>query len=115
MKRRSPKRHLAALPYGSVAGADFQDPSPKWPKLSMGILSAVSAEDDTKKTFTFANNTFSIIMDNKVNSRRFFGAGATFSPPSVYREPTFRKWLDNLTIEDYNIGIDSEDDILAEK
>ena len=71
VKRRSPKRHLAALPYGSVAGADFQDPSPKWPKLSMGILSAVSAEDDTKMmhdlTFIFCQlHNFSNPLHDRV-------------------------------------------------
>ena len=31
----------------------------------------------------------------------------------IRREPTFRKWLFNLTADDYNIGSDSEEDIAA--
>ena len=34
VKSRSVKRHLAALPYGSVEGVDFHDTLTKWPKLS---------------------------------------------------------------------------------
>ena len=105
VKSRSEKRYRAALPYGSVEGLYTQSNHlPKWPKLPRRqTLSAVVSSDDTKKTFVFDNNKVSILMNTEIMNYKL-GLGQEKSRElqereqfcEIRREPTFRKWLDNL-------------------